>query len=51
MKKKVTLQDVKEFLNFRACAEKFRIVFSYWVKPGGVYIVEANEVQLSEIGY
>lgn len=52
MKKKFTLEGgINEFLNFRACCEKFRIAFEHWVKPGGVYIVEADAKQLEVIGY
>lgn len=48
--KKITL-DIKEFLHFRSVCEKFRILFQHTVKPGGVYIVEADENQLEQIGY
>lgn len=49
--KKVTLQDVFEFLNFRSVCELYRIAFKHWVKPGGVYIIEAKEEDLATIGY
>jgi len=49
--KKLIIETVKEFLNFRACCEKERIKFEYWSKPGGRYIVEANEKELEVIGY
>lgn len=49
--KKVTLENVSLFLHFRAVCEKFRILFSYTVKPGGLYIVEAKEEDLEAIGY
>lgn len=48
--KKITM-DIKEFLNFRAVCEQFRIQFNYWVKPGGVYTVEAERSDLEAIGY
>lgn len=48
--KKIEMQ-IKEFLNFRSCCEQFRITFDYWVKPGGLYIVEAKEKELEIIGY
>lgn len=49
--KKVTLENVKEFLLFRSVCEKFKILFQHTVKPGGVYIVEADKDQLETIGY
>jgi len=49
--RKVTLEDAKEFCLFRSVCEKFRIAFQYWSKPGGVYIVEAEDAKLQEIGY
>jgi hypothetical protein len=48
---KKIIMDCKEFLHFRAVCEKFRILFQHTVKPGGVYIVEANEKELEVIGY
>ena len=49
--RKLTLENATSFLHFRAVCEKFRITFSYWVKKGGVYIVEAKEEDLASIGY
>lgn len=49
--KKMTLENVSSFLHFRAVCEKFKIVFQYWSKPGGKYVVEAREDLLEEIGY
>ena len=43
--------NCKEFLHFRAVCERFKIFFEHTVKPGGVYIVEADEKQLEMIGY
>lgn len=43
--------NCKEFLLLRACCEKFRILFSYTVKPGGIYLVEVDSQQLELIGY
>jgi len=42
---------IMEFLNFRACAEMFKIRFTHVVKPGGTYVVEADSKQLEIIGY
>jgi hypothetical protein len=49
--KKITLENVLLFLHFRAVCEKFKIAFSYWTKPGGVYIVEAKITDLEAIGF
>jgi len=47
--KKITMQ-VKEFLQFRQTAEKFRIFFTYGIKSGTV-TVKADRLKLAEIGY
>jgi len=47
--KKITMQ-VKEFLQFRQTAEKFRIFFTYGIKSGTV-TVRANAYDLNQIGY
>ena len=49
--KKVKINGVISFLNFRSVCEKFKIKFDYWVKKGGVYIVEAKKEDLEIIGF
>jgi hypothetical protein len=49
--KKVTLENVKQFLNFRACCERFKVFFTYEVKAGGIYVVRANAKDLEILGY
>lgn len=48
--KKVTM-FLSEFLQFRQTCEKFRILFDYEVRKGGVYEISANAAQLETIGY